>query len=444
MRKGIIILGIILLVLVSSGCTSPLSTLETYMRLSPSALVICPTGEKVSDPSLCPKGTTTPSTTMPVPVYTTTLAPTPVYTTTLAPTPVYTTTLAPTPETTQPPTTTPVPTTVTPPTTTPAPMVLAKKPVLKWKKPIVRLTTVSVSEDGNYIAVGSDKQIYLLDISGLILWNEYLGVPIEKISVSNDGLFIRAVSQGKVLYLFNNGKLLNSDQIWYSSTPFSTHHFSVSDYGQYILAGSTGDKMDGNVYVKNSLKETYIKGYRVKSGSLTKYEGDVRNNIDSIEIIKNRGIMVYDVSVSRDGSFLVVVTGSYKSGYTYLFSIKEDGSGNFKWKHELGGSDIRPVSISPDGKYVAVGNGVSLDFLDQAGKKLWSYHVGYYITDISVSDDGNLVAIASKDKNMLLLNKQGELLLKYETGQVVSLSVSSDGRHVVVNSIDNNIYFFEK
>ncbi len=60
MRKGLIILGVILLVLISSGCTSPLSTLETYMRLSPSALVICPSGEKVSDPSLCPEGTTTP------------------------------------------------------------------------------------------------------------------------------------------------------------------------------------------------------------------------------------------------------------------------------------------------------------------------------------------------------------------------------------------------
>lgn len=61
MRKGVIIFGIILLVLISSGCTS---------LLEPSYKIKCSTGEKVSDPSMCPEvttATTTPSTTTPAP-----------------------------------------------------------------------------------------------------------------------------------------------------------------------------------------------------------------------------------------------------------------------------------------------------------------------------------------------------------------------------------------
>ncbi len=70
MRKGVIVLSLILLVLISSGCIS---------LLEPSFGVICSTGEKVSDPSMCPEVTTTPTTTpttTQTPIYTTTPAPT--------------------------------------------------------------------------------------------------------------------------------------------------------------------------------------------------------------------------------------------------------------------------------------------------------------------------------------------------------------------------------
>ncbi len=52
-KKGAILV-ILVLVLISSGCIS---------LLEPSFGVICPTGEKVSDPNLCPKTTSAPPTT---------------------------------------------------------------------------------------------------------------------------------------------------------------------------------------------------------------------------------------------------------------------------------------------------------------------------------------------------------------------------------------------
>ncbi|MEE8358398.1 MAG: hypothetical protein V3R82_03200 [Candidatus Hydrothermarchaeales archaeon] len=90
MRKRVIIIGIILLVLVSSGCTS---------LLEPSYKIICSTGEKVSDPSMCPEVTTAPPTTTSAPITTT-----PPTTTTASPTttPPLTTTLPSTTEATAP------------------------------------------------------------------------------------------------------------------------------------------------------------------------------------------------------------------------------------------------------------------------------------------------------------------------------------------------------
>ena len=74
MRKGVIILCIILLVLISSGCTS---------LLEPSYKIICSTGEKVSDPSMCPEVTTAPPTTTSAPITTAPHTTTPPPTTTL-------------------------------------------------------------------------------------------------------------------------------------------------------------------------------------------------------------------------------------------------------------------------------------------------------------------------------------------------------------------------
>ncbi len=100
MRKGWIVIGLVLLVLISAGCTS---------LLEPSYKIRCSTGEKVSDPSLCPEvttATTTPSTTTTTPATTipalTTSAPEVTETSTTTPTPITTapTTTAPT---TQPP-----------------------------------------------------------------------------------------------------------------------------------------------------------------------------------------------------------------------------------------------------------------------------------------------------------------------------------------------------
>ncbi len=96
MRRGTIII-ILLLLLVSSGCIEELG----YRAKPVKKLYACPTGESVSDPKLCPKITTVPPTTTPIPIQlsTTTPAPTTIlYLTTPAPTTAPpTTTLPPTP-----------------------------------------------------------------------------------------------------------------------------------------------------------------------------------------------------------------------------------------------------------------------------------------------------------------------------------------------------------
>ena len=99
MKGSLIILGLVLFVLISSGCISQTESQKIEK------VYVCPSGVTVSDPGLCPE-------VPPDHLKSTTSAPITTFPPTTTPAPIVTT---------MPPTTTPALTTTSPPTTTPAP-----------------------------------------------------------------------------------------------------------------------------------------------------------------------------------------------------------------------------------------------------------------------------------------------------------------------------------
>jgi len=283
---------------------------------------------------------------------------------------------------------------------------------LMWKyKTGESVESVSVSPDGSYIAAGSrdDGNVYFFNREGKLLWkHKPPGViggcdAVGAISVSSDGSYI-AVGGDYVLFLFSReGKLL-----WSYETGWGVRDVSVSSNGSYIV------EADDAGLVRLFSRE----GERLwsKSGCY--------------------------VDISSDSSFIAV--GDDDGSVSLL-----NREGKLLWSQKITDFGVVVTSISSDGSYIAASSYVSIGscdnqnvyFFNKQGKLLWSYNIGNDVRSISVSSDGSYIAVGPEDDNIYLLNKEGKLLCKYETsGWVDSVSVSSDGFYIVAGS-DNNIYF---
>lgn len=124
---------------------------------------------------------------------------------------------------------------------------------------LVGLSSVSISSDGAYMAVGSGSsytsvtgvvdgiyygnsyvsiykpwgKIHFINREGKLLWSYKVNDRVEKVSVSSEGSYIAASSGSKVYFFNREGKLL-----WDSQTNNSVSAISVSSNGSYTAVGS--------------------------------------------------------------------------------------------------------------------------------------------------------------------------------------------------------------
>jgi len=121
------------------------------------------------------------------------------------------------------------------------------------------------------------------------------------------------------------------------------------------------------------------------------------------------------------------------------------GTYRLAWSYQIG-DDVRSVSISSDGNYVAAGSwdGVYL-FSRYSGTLLWSYPTGGEV-QVSISSDGSYVAAGSWDGRVYLFSKySGTPLWSYQTGGAVwSVSIFSNGSYVAAGSGDGWVYLFSR
>jgi uncharacterized delta-60 repeat protein len=170
----------------------------------------------------------------------------------------------------------------------------------------------------------------------------------------------------------------------------------------------------------------------------------------------------YSIIQSSDGGYVVAgSTRSFGAGYSDIYVVKLDSSGNVQWAKTIGGSDWDEASSiiqSSDGGYVVAGWTESFGAgypdiyvvkLDSSGNVVWTKTIGGRFIDrassiIQSSDGGYVVAgdsssfgAGSDDIYVVKLDSSGNVLWTKTIGgsssdYAYSIIQSSDGGYVVV------------
>lgn len=153
------------------------------------------------------------------------------------------------------------------------------------------------------------------------------------------------------------------------------------------------------------------------------------------------GGRVWDISITSDGSYMVVGTDA---GTINLFNRQGKILWTQKkmlWELRDFNSTYSSVSISPDGLYivVAVDDNREISLLNREGKLLWSYKVDGFPGIASISSDGLYIAATVmknyENSKILLLNREEKLLWSYKIdGYICEVSISSDGLYIALGT----------
>ena len=140
------------------------------------------------------------------------------------------------------------------------------------------------------------------------------------------------------------------------------------------------------------------------------------------------------VSISSDGKYIAM--GSWDNN-VYLFNI----FGELIWQYKTI-SAVDSVALSADGSYIVAGSS-NIFLFNNSGDQMWNYRAEYHVTSVSISTDGSYIAAGSLDSNIYLFNNSGDLLWKYKAEDWINcVTISADGNYIAVGSKDNNVYFF--
>jgi len=285
-------------------------------------------------------------------------------------------------------------------------------------------SSVSISFDGGYIAIGTSGGVYLLDRNRNLLWSYPTDLPIIDISITTDASQIFAggsngvVIPDGILYAFNKqGELLYAT----SSTGISS--VSISPEGYYFA-------------------KTYVHwlGWNdvVALWSFSEGEWLWNYNVGRDETAA--------VTMSAKGAYIAVGGAACPWGDVGGLRLYTK-AGNLLWEH---GIDIATlsggkysVSISSDGKYIVAGNQRNdyLYFFNRDQGLLWSYNTGP-IKGVSVSGDGNYVVATSNDK-AYLFDRYKSLLWTAKIDAIKDVSISADASLIVLVTNENEVYAFD-
>lgn len=236
--------------------------------------------------------------------------------------------------------------------------------------------SVSISNDGEYVAIGSDK-LNLLNRNGEVKWSYRANGCFRALSqFSARGEFAAgagSISSGfNRLYFFNkNGETLWSHDLFVRSVSLSAdgNHITVGSYQGVYLFDRSGRQLWN--YTLNS-------------------------------------VLVEGISSTLDGKYVAAVgmnTTYYPNSGYYPLTGQEalyffDEQGHFLWKKDGVGL---PFSFSPDQGYALVSTGV----FDKQGNQLWRPPARAYSYPV-ISSDGGYIALASTEYKLFFTLMQSE------------------------------------
>jgi outer membrane protein assembly factor BamB len=188
-----------------------------------------------------------------------------------------------------------------------------------------RVGRMAISADGEYILATSSHEVYLFDKdSGTPLWSynvgSHIASTVTSVGISADGEYIAVGAGNRKFYLFGKD---SSTPLWnYTSEIANVESISISADGEYIAVGCGLWYGSGAVYLFDKDSNTPLWSYGTGTPVWNSTSGDW----------DGPGSNVRSVAVSADGGY--VVAGSY---YKKVYLFKEDDNtppkAAFNWSY---------------------------------------------------------------------------------------------------------------
>jgi len=296
-----------------------------------------------------------------------------------------------------------------------------------WEEKLPRaILSLGVSSNGEYIVVGDDSDIYLFDKKGDWLWGDYgktIDDNVRDVEVSQQGEYIAVGSSNKHLYLFNR-----DEELWRKDVGSGVQGVGISPSGDRIAVGTTS----GIVYLFDN------------NGDLI-WEHDFEKFINDVAIM-DQGVLVasryvyYLTNGDVAWSYLppsheatkievklddkVISIGGGKDAYL----LNNEGKELFRYNSD---SNIVDVAIPNEGKMI-VGSGKEIRLLVPEGTvtKTQEHDITSPLSGSSVSDVISITGAPDEPYNSLrvLIDDNyacSELPCNWDT------SAAAEGKHTI-------------
>jgi WD40 repeat protein len=331
---------------------------------------------------------------------------------------------------------------------------------------------VALSGDGKYLAAQTSRKVYLFETGkSKPVWTYETSVSSEiggdvkgGVAISGDGEKIVAALGSKV-FLF--GKKSNKPTWEAGIGNNSAYGVAISKDGKYLAAGTAGTESDQNsnlviLWQEKSNKPLwqYHAAGNFHEVSLSDngeflaaatgcpdrrayiFSRDSNQPLVRTEML-TRDSPVDEAQIAGDGRLAAFGLESEAGG---LVLLKND-SKNPVWRFNTpGGSSVRALAITQDGKHIAaatMGGSVYL-FNEDSGDPVASWSLNGALGAVEISDDGVVLATGGTDNTVHLYHPQDtsfhrEVVLAEYVGEI---DVSANGKYVAAGT-SGSTYFFE-
>ena len=301
------------------------------------------------------------------------------------------------------------------------------KPLPEWRyKMSDDVISVDISANGKYIvACDLASNVLLFQRNSSIPMQIYKGNPymITYAEISANGNYI-IIKSGETLCLYHRESLTT---LWSTSIPSGTYPLiEISDDGSKIAASSDGilyyfEKESSSPLWCHDTQEIFITSLAISSGGEVIAMGGQNQRIDVFYNTNPTPYRSYktsttirSLSISKDGS---IIAAGCADG-CYLFNIYNT---TYIWRYGLR-SDSSHLAISSDGNYIVGGdlfygdvNNKIYCLMKDTNLPHWSIGVSGMINEVSISDTGDIIAVATQHYFYYLNRQNPNVFDLYQT-----------------------------
>ncbi|MCK9580602.1 MAG: WD40 repeat domain-containing protein [Methanoregula sp.] len=254
-------------------------------------------------------------------------------------------------------------------------------------------TIASMSDNGEYIVLGYNKDAILIDNTMVDLWTRTMDGVVKAVAVSKTGNYvITADNKGNYNSWATNGEFYGR------TTDDIAKQIAVSPLDDFVVA-------------------TTENGLRIYSPKMNPIWSD-----------NTSGTLDTYIIISSDGKTILTFGGNRLSSHT--------STGETNWMVNPTKEAIIDMACNRDCSAIILGSqdGTILA-LDRYGTTRWTYKTGQWVNAVAISESASVVAAGGLDGTVYLLDRTGNLLTQKKVDSNIrqrSLAISRDGARIAV------------